>query len=58
MTDEPRHNVPPHERRPDISEWGEKDTVGAYAPGTTFHLGDGEPVRLDELPDYLSDDAA
>jgi hypothetical protein len=36
----------------DISEWGEKDTGGAYADGTVVDIG-GEKVDLSKLPDVI-----
>lgn len=37
----------------DIADWGEKDVEGAYPPGTTFDLGDGEKVDVSKLPDVI-----
>jgi hypothetical protein len=37
----------------DVSDWGEKDTSGAYPPGTKFDLGDGKPVDVTKVPDAI-----
>jgi hypothetical protein len=36
----------------DVGDWGEKDLIGAYPPGTTFDIN-GEKVGVDELPDLI-----
>lgn len=36
----------------DVSDWGEKDTAGAYAEGTIVDIG-GEKVDLSKLPDAI-----
>lgn len=37
----------------DIGDWGEKQTDGAYPPGTKFDLGDGKPIDVTKVPDIL-----
>lgn len=37
----------------DVSDWGEKDTASAYPPGTSFDLGDGEPIDISKVPDAI-----
>lgn len=37
----------------DVVAWGDKDTRGAYKPGTVIKVA-GRSVKLDEVPDYLA----
>lgn len=37
----------------DVAQWGEKDTSGAYPPGTKFELADGSKVDVNAVPDHL-----
>lgn len=43
-----------HDASPnDVALWGEKDTSGAYPPGTKFELADGSKVDVNKVPDVL-----
>lgn len=48
-----RMDDPPAAPVNDIAEWGEKDTSGAYEPGTTFTINGREfdPAEADAIVD-------